>query len=187
MWHDSRMFLCVKWISGALFLRECQVEVNVSWKYHQQHVILLHTSQVKGHRLKSCLDSSTAHNCPHNHKILNHPKLRRIWILFQVGFFFPSGVWELYYSLPPTAWQDYRRSVLPLADLQPAPVSCSRRGFRLYPYLSFLHCLLLRKRECSTGKRRKPGLRSIRGICGFKIVWSRVHTRRLHTHTFFIL
>lgn len=65
-------------------------------------------------------------------------------------------------------------NVLPLTDLQLAPVSCSVRDFRLYPYLSVPPYLLLRQRECIAGKGRKPGLCSIRGICGFKIVWSRV-------------
>lgn len=86
-----------------------------------------------------------------------------------------GSLWEWPgHSPTPTAWRDYRRSALPLTDLQPAPVSCSCRGFRLCSYLPCLRCLLLRNRGRSAGEGRKPGLPSIRGICGFKIVWLRV-------------
>lgn len=37
----------------SFYSLEYQKEVNMLWKYHQQHVILPHTSQVEGHRLKS--------------------------------------------------------------------------------------------------------------------------------------
>lgn len=104
----------------------------------------------------------------------DQPKFRNVCVLFhnRTFSFSPGG----YFNAVCRQLLDKITgpNVLLLTDLQPAPVSCSVRDFRLYPYLSVPPCLLLRKRECSAGKGRKPGLCSIRGICGFKIVWSRV-------------